>query len=94
MDACIPLSSTFSALACGVTEEGEMLVDPDPQQEDTSHALCTCVMVGNSGSVLASYTEGKFSVDKVSTETCISLPYFLDETVHRVLTWRELMYMP
>ena len=61
----MPLSSTFAALTCGRTEAGELLVDPDPTQESKCPSVCTCVMEGNSGDVIASHSQGAFSLYQV-----------------------------
>ncbi len=65
MDACVPLSCTFAALACGRTKEGQLLMDPDPSQEEQCQAMCTCVVEGHSGNVLSSHSEGKVSIYQV-----------------------------
>ena len=65
LDACIPLSSTFSSLTCGLTEEGELLVDPDLQQEEQCKALLTFVVDDASGDIVMSHAHGGFSIEKV-----------------------------
>ena len=65
MDACVPLTSTFSAVTCGLTEDGEMVVDPDLQQEEACHSLLTFVVDDTSGEFLMSNANGSFSIEQV-----------------------------
>lgn len=40
LDACLPLSSTFSAATCGFSHEGQLIIDPTVQQEKV-YMICT-----------------------------------------------------
>jgi ribonuclease PH len=65
MDACLPLTSTFSAIMCGLTEDGEILVDPDLQQEGACHSTLTFVLDNVTEEFLMSHANGGFSMDQV-----------------------------
>ncbi len=68
MDACIPLTSTFSAVSCGLSRDsGELLLDPDLQQEEACQSLLTFAVEESSGGVVMSYADGSFSVEQVWT---------------------------
>lgn len=65
MDACIPLTSTFAATTCGLTERGELVADPDLLQEGACPSLLTFVVDNNSGEFLMSHANGNFTVEQV-----------------------------
>ena len=65
MDACIPLTSTFSAITCGLKDGGEMIVDPDLQQEEACHSLLTFAVDNNSEEFLMSHANGGFTIEQV-----------------------------
>lgn len=67
MDACVPLTSVFSAVTCGLTDDGVSLVDPDLHQEDeVCQSIFTVVVENSSGDVMMTHATGAFTVDQVS----------------------------
>ena len=69
MDACIPLTSTFSAVSCGLSRDsGELLLDPDRQQEEVCQSLLTFAVEKSSGGVVMSYADGSFSIEQVGNQ--------------------------
>ncbi len=67
IDASIPLTSVFSAITSGITKEGDLLVDPDLQQEEEAcQSIFTFVIEGDSGDILTSHASGEFNLDQVS----------------------------
>ena len=36
LDACVPLSTVFSAITCGYTENGQLVTDLSAQQEEVN----------------------------------------------------------
>ena len=65
MDAALPLASTFSAVTCGITGDGELLADPDLQQEEACQSLLTFAVEESSGDFLTSHANGCFTMDQV-----------------------------
>ena len=65
MDACVPLTSIFSAVTCGIMQDGELIVDPDLQQEEACQSLLTFVVEGSSGDILTSHANGQFNFEQV-----------------------------
>ena len=37
IDACIPLSSVFAGVTCGYTEDNQLMLDPNLEQEQVSN---------------------------------------------------------
>lgn len=72
-DACLPLTSEFSAVSFGFMEDGDLLIDPDLEQEEACQSLFTFVVDGNSGDIATSHASGCFTVKQVKISSHLPL---------------------
>ena len=79
LDACLPLKTTFSAIKCAFTSDGNMLTDPTAQQEETASSQLSYI-IDRKGNLVASHATGSFDTEEVRSLQIDSL--FLLSRLH------------
>ncbi|KAL5463909.1 hypothetical protein EMCRGX_G032858 [Ephydatia muelleri] len=97
LESCIPMSSVFSALVCGFTDDGELITDPDELQEKRCVSLLSFVVEGTTMNIVTSQTQGTYTYEQlhqaliVTEEACRSVCAFYRQAVERRLS-KELKH--
>lgn len=67
LDAAIPLRTTFSSLTCAFTDDGDMITDPDFEQENKEDTRCVLTyIIDREGKLVTSHTTGTFTSEQVN----------------------------
>jgi len=70
LDACVPMSFPFAAVACSIDADGQVTVDPDKNSELTSVSSVTFVFDAKEQNVLTASAAGNMTNEQF--QTCIA----------------------
>jgi len=70
MDACVPLSFPFAAVACAVNSDCQLTLDPDRQSEQSSTSLATFVFDAKENGMLTVSASGSMTAEQF--QTCLA----------------------
>ncbi|XP_049878225.1 exosome complex component RRP46-like [Pectinophora gossypiella] len=61
LNSGIAMRSVFAAVSCAITDVGNIVLDPTPEQVAAAHAQLSFVFDGRDRSLITAFTEGTFS---------------------------------
>ncbi|XP_078674637.1 exosome complex component RRP46-like [Branchiostoma floridae x Branchiostoma belcheri] len=64
MDAALPMKCLVSAVTCALTEEGQIVLDPDSKQEKESSAVLTFAFDSRENNVITCSTKGCYTPEQ------------------------------
>ncbi|KAI8483221.1 Exosome component 5 [Branchiostoma belcheri] len=64
MDAAVPMKCLVSAVTCALTEEGQIVLDPDSKQEKESSAVLTFAFDSRENNVITCSTKGCYTPEQ------------------------------